>query len=152
DFDGEHVGTSTESLGYAAVPGELVVIGAGAIGLEMGSVWSRLGAKVKVLEYLDRILPGMDGQIAKEAQRVLTKQGLEFQLGVKVIGVRKDGDRRVVQIEGGQEVACDRVLVAVGRVPNTDGLGLEDVGVHQDERGFVKVDPHFKTNVEGIFA
>jgi dihydrolipoamide dehydrogenase len=152
DFDGEYVGTSTESLAYANVPGELVVIGAGAIGLEMGSVWSRLGAKVKVLEYLDRILPGMDGQIAKEAQRVLAKQGLEFQLGVKVVGVRKDGDRRVVQIEGGQEVPCDRVLVSVGRIPNTDGLGLEGVGVHKDERGFVKVDPHFRTNVEGIFA
>src|SRR5690606_13519142 len=89
EFEGDVVGTSTESLAYAQVPGELVVIGAGAIGLEMGSVWSRLGAKVKVLEYLDRILPGMDGRIAKEAQRVLAKQGLEFRLGVKVTGVSK---------------------------------------------------------------
>src|SRR5690606_14669745 len=113
---------------------------------------SRLGAKVKVLEYLDRILPGMDGRIAKEAQRVLAKQGLEFRLGVKVTGVSKQGERRAVEVEGGEAVACDRVLVAVGRVPNTDALGLKELGVEQDERGFVKVDERFRTNVDGIYA
>lgn len=152
DFDGDSVGTSTESLSYSNVPGKLVVIGAGAIGLEMGSVWSRLGAQVVVLEYLDRILPGMDLQIAKDAQRILAKQGLEFRLGVKVTGVRKEGDKRVVEVEGGEAVECDRVLVAVGRRPNTDGLGLADVGVAQDGRGFVQVDDQFRTNVPGIYA
>jgi dihydrolipoamide dehydrogenase len=152
EFDGECVGTSTESLSYAEVPKKLVVVGAGAIGLEMGSVWSRLGAEVSVLEYLERILPGMDGQIAKEAQRALAKQGIEFKLGVKVTGVRQHGDARVVEMDGGEELTCDRVLVAVGRVPNTDGLGLEDVQVELDARGFVKVDQHFRTNVDGIYA
>lgn len=151
EFD-DRVGTSTEALSYGEVPKKLVVIGAGVIGLEMGSVWSRLGAEVVVLEYLDRILPGMDLQLAKDAQRVLAKQGLEFRLGVKVTGVRKEGDRRVVEIEGGEGVLCDKVLVAVGRTPNTDGLGLEEVGVHKSERGFVTVDEHFRTNVPGIYA
>lgn len=152
EFDGDSVGTSTEALSYAEVPKKLVVIGAGVIGLEMGSVWSRLGAQVIVLEYLDRILPGMDLQLAKDAQRVLAKQGLEFRLGVKVTGVRKEHDRRIVEIEGGETIDCDKVLVAVGRVPNTDGLGLEEVGVHKSERGFVVVDEHFRTNVSGIYA
>jgi len=151
EFD-DRVGTSTEALSYTEVPKKLVVIGAGVIGLEMGSVWSRLGAQVVVLEYLDRILPGMDLQLAKDAQRVLAKQGLEFRLGVKVTGVRKEGDRRVVEIEGGEGVECDKVLVAVGRTPNTDGLGLEEVGVNKSERGFVSVDEHFRTNVPGIYA
>lgn len=151
EFD-DAVGTSTEALSYAEVPKKLVVIGAGVIGLEMGSVWSRLGSQVVVLEYLDRILPGMDLQLAKDAQRVLAKQGLEFKLGVKVTGVRKEGNRRVVEVEGGEGVECDKVLVAVGRIPNTDGLGLEEVGVHKNERGFVTVDGHFKTNVPGIYA
>src|SRR6188768_105012 len=123
EFDGDSVGTSTEALSYAEVPKKLVVIGAGVIGLEMGSVWSRLGAQVIVLEYLDRILPGMDLQLAKDAQRVLAKQGLEFRLGVKVTGVRKEHYRRIVEIEGGETIDCDKVLVAVGRVPNTEGLG-----------------------------
>jgi dihydrolipoamide dehydrogenase len=152
EFDGDWIGTSTESLSYAKVPQKLVVIGAGAIGLEMGSVWSRLGSKVVVLEYLDRILPGMDAQIAKEAQRVLAKQGIEFKLGVKVTGVRREGERCFVEVEGGEPVDCERVLVAVGRVPNTDGLGLPELGVEQDKRGFVKVDPHFRTNVSGVYA
>jgi len=151
EFD-DSVGTSTEALSYSEVPKKLVVIGAGVIGLEMGSVWSRLGAQVIVLEYLDRILPGMDLQLAKDAQRVLAKQGLEFRLGVKVTGVRKEHDRRIVEIEGGETIDCDKVLVAVGRVPNTDGLGLEDVGVQKSERGFVVVDEHFRTNVSGIYA
>lgn len=151
EFD-DAVGTSTEALSYGEVPKKLVVIGAGVIGLEMGSVWSRLGSEVVVLEYLDRILPGMDLQLAKDAQRVLAKQGLEFRLGVKVTGVRKQGDRRVVEVEGGEGVECDKVLVAVGRIPNTDGLGLEEVGVKKNERGFVTVDEHFRTNVPGIYA
>jgi len=151
EFD-DAVGTSTEALSYSHVPKKLVVIGAGVIGLEMGSVWSRLGSQVVVLEYLDRILPGMDLQLAKDAQRVLAKQGLEFRLGVKVTGVRKEGDRRIVEVEGGEGVECDKVLVAVGRTPNTDGLGLEEIGVQKNERGFVTVDEHFRTNVPGIFA
>ena len=151
EFD-DAVGTSTEALSYSEVPKKLVVIGAGVIGLEMGSVWSRLGSQVVVLEYLDRILPGMDLQLAKDAQRVLAKQGLEFKLSVKVTGVRKQGERRIVEVEGGEGVECDKVLVAVGRIPNTDGLGLEEAGVHKNERGFVTVDEHFRTNVPGIFA
>lgn len=152
ELDGDRIGSSTEALAYSEVPGHLVVIGAGAIGLEMATVWRRLGASVTILEYLDRILPGMDSDIAAEALKVFKKQGLNFQLGCKVTGATTDGKSCTVEIEGAKPITCDRVLVAVGRKPNTAGLGLEMVGVEIDKRGFVVVDDHFATSAEGIFA
>ncbi len=152
ELDGDRVGTSTEALGYSEVPKHLVVIGAGYIGLELGSVWCRLGAKVTVLEYLDRILPGMDAEIAKEALKLLTRQGLEFELGVRVTGARRDGKKCVVTCEGREPIACDRVLLSVGRAPCTDDLGLESVGIRLDERGRIPVDDHFRTAAPGIYA
>ena len=151
-LDGDRIGTSTEALSYPAVPERLVVIGAGYIGLEMGSVWLRLGAKVTVLEYLDRILPGMDGELAAEAQKLFEKQGFAFHLGAKVTRARVESGRCVVEVEGAEPVECDRVLVAVGRVPNTDDLGLEAAGLSLDERGRVPVDDHFATPVAGVYA
>ncbi|MCA9592124.1 MAG: dihydrolipoyl dehydrogenase [Myxococcales bacterium] len=151
-FDGDRIGGSTEALSYPEVPKSLLVIGAGVIGLELGSVWARLGAKVTVLEYLDRILPGTDSEIATEAKKIFEKQGLSFRLGTKVTGAAvTDGGVRVT-IEGAEDVDCDRLLVAVGRLPNTDGLGLDSVGIELDERGRVPVDEHFATKVEGIYA
>ncbi len=152
ELDGDRVGTSTEALDYGEVPEHLVVIGAGYIGLELGSVWKRLGAKVTVLEYLDRILPGMDAEIAKEALKIFKKQGLEFRLGAKVTSAKAEGNVCTVEVEGQEPITCDRVLVAVGRKPNTDGLGLESVGLELDERGRVPVDDRFKTAVDGIYA
>jgi dihydrolipoamide dehydrogenase len=152
EVDGERVGTSTEALSWNAVPEHLVVIGAGFIGLELGSVWARLGSKVTVLEYAQRILPGIDGELAAEAQKLLAKQGLAFRLGAKVTGARATGDGAVVEIEGAEPLAASRVLLAVGRVPNTRDLGLETAGVALDERGRVRVDEHFATTCEGVFA
>ena len=152
ELDGDRVGTSTEALDYPEVPEHLVVIGAGYIGLELGSVWKRLGAKVTVLEYLDRILPGMDEEIAKEALKIFKKQGLEFRLGAKVTSAKAEGDTCTVEVEGQEPITCDRVLVAVGRKPNTEGLGLEAVGLELDERGRVPVDDRFNTAVDGIYA
>ncbi len=150
--DGDRVGTSTEALAYAQVPQHLAVIGAGYIGLEMGSVWLRLGAKVTVIEYLDRILPGMDAEIATEALRLFKRQGMEFRLGQKVTGARADGKGAVVECEGQPPLRADRVLLAVGRVPNTDGLGLEAVGITSDARGRIPVDEHYRTTAEGVYA
>lgn len=152
EVDGDRIGTSTEALAYPEVPGHLVVIGAGYIGLELGSVWRRLGAKVTVLEFLDRILPGMDAGLAKEAYKALGRQGLEFRLGCKVTGARVEGKKCVVEAEGADPVRCDRVLVAVGRVPNTDGLGLETVGIATDEKGRIPVDERFTTSSENVYA
>lgn len=152
DIDGERVGTSTDALAYAQVPEHLVVIGAGYIGLELGSVWRRLGAKVTVVEYLDRILPGMDAEIAQEALKTFKKQGLEFKLGAKVTSAKAQGDGAVVEIEGQEPLSADRVLVAVGRKPNTDGLNVGAIGLELDKRGFVPVDSHFKTKVPGVYA
>jgi len=156
ELDGDRVGTSTEALSYPEVPEHLVVIGAGAIGLELGSVWKRLGSKVTVLEYLDRILPGMDAEIAAGAHKLFGKQGLEFVLGAKVTGARPEGanpsDGAVVEIEGAEPIRCDRVLVAVGRKPNTEGLGLDAVGVQVDARGRVEINERFETSVSGIYA
>lgn len=152
ELDGEKIGTSTEALSYPEVPGHLVVIGAGVIGLELGSVWQRLGAKVTVVEYADRILPGMDKELGSLARRILEKQGLVFKLNARVKGARKDGAGCVVEIEGQDPIRCDRVLLSVGRVPNTDGLGLDEVGVQRGKRGDVIVDDHFRTNVTGIWA
>ena len=152
ELDGDKVGTSTEALSYAEVPKRLIVIGAGYIGLELGAVWKRLGAKVTVLEYFDRILPGMDEELASEALKTFKKQGIEFRLGVKVTGAKAKGKGAIVTLEGGEEIEADRVLVAVGRKPNTEGLGLESLGVETDERGRVVVDASLMTNVEGVYA
>jgi dihydrolipoamide dehydrogenase len=155
-IDEKTVVTSTGALELTAVPKELVVVGAGVIGLEIGSVWSRLGAKVTVVEYLDRILPGMDEEIAKQFQRILAKQGFEFVLGSKVTKVETGKKGATISVEpaaGGEAktLSADIVLVAIGRRPNTDGLGLEAAGV-ATERGRVVIDDHFKTNVAGIYA
>ena len=152
ELDGDRIGTSTEALNYPEVPEHLIVIGAGVIGLELGSVWKRLGANVTVLEYLDRILPGMDSEVAKDALKIFKKQGLDFELGTKVTSAKRDGDTCIVECEGKEPIRCDRVLLAVGRSPNTEGLGAETVGLNMDRRGRILVDDHFKTNVEGIYA
>ncbi|MEM1248372.1 MAG: FAD-dependent oxidoreductase, partial [Acidobacteriota bacterium] len=149
---GGKIGTSTEGLAYDQVPEHLVVIGAGYIGLEMGSVWARLGAKVTVLEYLDRILPGADAEIAAAAQKIFAKQGLDFQLGARVTGARDEDDGCVVEAEGHDPIHCDAVLVAVGRRPATEGIGLEELGVETDPRGYIVVDGKYQTNVPGVFA
>jgi dihydrolipoamide dehydrogenase len=152
-LDGDRIGTSTEALAYEEVPKHLVVIGAGVIGLELGSVWARLGAKVTVLEYLDRILPGLDLEIAKTAQKIFSKQGLKFQLGAQVQGVQVVGDECQISVAGSSEpILCDRVLMSVGRRPYTDGLGLDEIGVARDKRGFISIDHHFQTNVPGVYA
>lgn len=152
ELDGDRVGTSTEALSYREVPAHLVVIGAGYIGLELGSVWRRLGAKVSVVEYLDRILPGMDTEMATEAQKVFAKQGFGFHLGRRVTGARRDGDGAIVEMEGAEPIRCDRVLVAVGRLPYTDGLGLEAAGLATDARGRIPVDAHWQTATPGVHA
>lgn len=152
DIDGEFVASSTEALSFSSVPGHLVVIGGGYIGLEMGTVWRRLGSKVTVLEYLDRILPVSDAEIAKEAEKLFRKQGMDIRLGVKVVGVKKNRKGGSVEIEGGEAVACDRVLMAVGRRPYTSGLGLETVGIETDRRGFVPIDEHYRTAANGVYA
>lgn len=150
--DGQLIGTSTEALAYPEVPGHLVVIGAGYIGLELGSVWRRLGAQVTVLEYLDRILAGMDAELAAEARKIFEKQGLRFQLGCKVTAARVEKGQCVVEVEGQNPISCDRVLLAVGRVPNTEHLGLESVGIELHKKGFIPVNEHFKTSAEGVYA
>lgn len=152
EWDGEIIGSSSEALSYSSVPGHLVVIGAGYIGMEMGSVWRRLGSQVTVVEYLDRILPGMDEEIAQEALKLFKKQGFEFRLGSKVTAARKEKKGAVVEIEGQDPIHCDRVLLSVGRSPNTGKLGLQELGVEFDRRGFILVDEHFRTNVRGIYA
>jgi dihydrolipoamide dehydrogenase len=152
NLDGDRIGTSTEALSYPEVPKHLVVIGAGYIGLELGSVWKRFGAKVTVLEYLDRILFGMDAEIAAEAKKIFEKQGLEFRLGSKVTGARVQDGQCVVECDGAAPITCDRVLLAVGRVPNTDDLGLESVGIELHRKGYIPVNEHFQTSAEGIYA
>lgn len=151
-FDGQRICSSTEALSFDAVPKHLVVIGAGYIGLELGSVWRRLGAKVTIVEYLDRILPGMDGEIASEARKLFQKQGMEFKLGVKVRSAFVKGTTCVVEAEGMEPIACDRVLVAVGRKPRTQDLGLESANIELDEKGRIPVNDHFGTSAPGIYA
>ena len=152
DFDGDRIVTSSEALSFESVPEKLVVIGAGAIGLELGSVWSRLGSQVTVLEYLDRILPGMDDELATQALKVFQKQGLTFQLGARVTGASVSNDKVKVTVDGADAIEADKVLVAVGRAPNTEGLGAEAIGLQLDERGRIPVDAEFQTNVPGVYA
>jgi dihydrolipoamide dehydrogenase len=156
-IDEKTVISSTGALSLPRVPKRMVVIGAGYIGLELGSVWRRLGSEVTVVEMLDRITPGLDGEVAKQFQRILERQGISFKLGAKVLGVEIDGAACKVRIEpidgGAQEtLECDVVLVAVGRVPNTQGLGLAEAGVKTDNRGRIQVDPRYQTSVPGIYA
>ena len=151
-FDGKRIGNSTDALSYPEVPKHLIVIGAGYIGLELGSVWKRLGSEVTVVEYLDRVLPGMDRDIAEEAERTFEKQGMKFRLRSAVTAAHVEGDKVRVEIDGQDSVEGDRVLVCVGRVPNTQDLGLQSVGIELDPRGRIPVDQHFRTYVEGIYA
>ena len=149
--------SSTGGLALEKVPATMVVVGGGVIGLELGSVWSRLGAKVTVVEYLDTILGGMDGEVSKQFQRMLVKQGIDFKLGAKVTGVEKSGKGARVTFEpvkGGDAATIDAdvVLIATGRKPFTDGLGLAEAGVVMDKRGRVEIDHHFLTSVPGIYA
>ena len=157
EIDEKRIVTSTGALTLSAVPQHLVVVGGGYIGLEMGSVWKRLGAKVTVVEFLDRITPGMDAEVAKAFQRVLEKQGFAFRLGTKVTGAKTDANGVTLNVEpakGGaaESIACDVVLVAIGRRPYTQGLGLEKAGVALDERGRIKVDVHLRTSAPNIYA
>jgi dihydrolipoamide dehydrogenase len=157
EIDEKKIVTSTGALSLPKVPGHLVVIGAGFIGLEMGSVWRRLGAKVTVVEFLDRILPTMDGEVGREMQKILTRQGLSFRLGTKVTGAKAQANGVELTLEpakGGaaEKLACDVVLVSVGRVPNTEGLGAKEAGVKLDPRGRIEVDGAFRTSVPGVYA
>ncbi|MDF2997732.1 MAG: dihydrolipoamide dehydrogenase [Xanthobacteraceae bacterium] len=157
EIDEKRVISSTGALTLETVPGKLVVVGAGVIGLELGSVWRRFGAEVTVVEFLDRILPGMDLDVAKSFQRILQKQGFAFKLGSKVTAVDASGPTLKVSVEpaaGGaaETLEADVVLVAIGRVPFTEGLGLDALGVEKDKRGRVVTDAHYRTNVPGVFA
>ncbi|WP_353644070.1 dihydrolipoyl dehydrogenase [Mesorhizobium sp. WSM2239] len=157
DFDEKVIVSSTGALEFAKVPGHLVVVGGGVIGLELGSVWARLGSKVTVIEFLDTILGGMDGEVAKQFQRMLTKQGFDIKLSSKVTAVAKTKKGASVTFEpvkGGdaETVEADIVLIATGRRPYTDGLGLAEAGVELDDRGRVNTDGHLRTNVAGIYA
>ena len=157
EIDEKRIVSSTGALSLEKVPEKLLIIGAGVIGLELGSVWRRLGAEVAVVEFLDRILPGMDGEVAKQFQRILEKQGFAFRLGAKVTGIDSSGKTLSAQIEpaaGGaaETLQADVVLVAIGRVPYTEGLGLKEAGVALDNRGRVQIDAHFATSVKGVYA
>ncbi|WP_312489699.1 dihydrolipoyl dehydrogenase [Sphingomonas sp.] len=157
EIDQKVVVDSTGALALPKVPEHLVVIGGGVIGLELGSVWRRLGAKVTVVEYLDQILPGFDGEVRKESAKLFKKQGMELKTSTKVTGVTVEGDRATVSVEpaaGGaaETLSADAVLVAIGRKPNTDGLNLEAAGVKLNNRGQVEIDHDFATNVDGVWA
>jgi len=153
EFDGDRIGTSTQALSWPDVPGELIIIGAGIIGLELGSVWNRLGSKVTILEFLPRILPGIDADIADKAHKVFRRQGLKFRLETRVESAVVNGARCEVRVAGEAEpLTADRVLVATGRWPETTGLGLDDVGVTRDNRGFIIVNEDYQTSVDGVFA
>ena len=156
-IDEKQIVSSTGAIALKEVPKRLLVVGAGVIGLELGSVWRRLGSDVTVVEFLDRITPGIDGEIGKAFQRILTKQGFTFQLSTKVTGVEKTKTGLSVTVEpaaGGAQsvIETDILLVAIGRVPYTAGLGLDAVGVALDKRGRVVTDNHYRTNVPGIYA
>jgi len=157
EIDQKVVVDSTGALELPKVPRHLVVIGGGVIGLELGSVWRRLGAKVTVVEFLDQILPGFDGEVRKESNKILKKQGLEFKLSTKVTGVAVKGGKATLTVEpaaGGvaETIEADTVLVSIGRKPNTDGLALDAAGLATNQRGQIEIDHSFKTSVPGIWA
>src|SRR3972149_1048737 len=157
EIDEKRIVSSTGALSLAEVPKHLLVVGAGVIGLELGSVWRRLGAQVTVVEFLDGVLPGMDGEVRRQAQRLFEKQGMIFKLSSKVTAVDSSGKRLKAKIEpakGGtaETLEADVVLVAIGRVPYTEGLGLKEAGVTLDERGRIAVDHYYATSVPGIWA
>jgi dihydrolipoamide dehydrogenase len=157
EIDEKRVVSSTGALSLEKVPEKMLIIGAGVIGLELGSVWRRLGAEVMVVEFLDRILPGMDGEVAKQFQRMLEKQGFVFKLGAKVTGVDPSGKMLKASVEpaaGGavETLETDVVLVCIGRVPYTEGLGCKEAGIALDNRGRVQIDAHFSTSVKGVYA
>jgi len=157
DNDKQVVVDSTGALELAKVPKKMVVIGGGVIGLELGSVWNRLGADVTVVEFLDQLLPGMDGDIRKEAGRIFKKQGMELKLKTKVTGVTVKGKKAALTLEpaaGGdsETMEADCVLVSIGRRPNTDGLGLENIGLETNKRGQIETDHDFRTSVDGVWA
>lgn len=156
-IDEKRIVSSTGALALSEVPKSMVLVGGGVIGLEMGSVWQRLGAKVTVVEFLDRIMPGMDGEVSKQMQRILQKQGMAFELSTKVTAAKVTAKGVTLTVEpaaGGdaKAIETDIVLVAVGRRPFTDALGLKDAGVALDEKGRVAVDAHYQTNVPGVYA
>lgn len=156
-IDEKKIVSSTGAIALASVPKKMIVIGAGVIGLELGSVWRRLGAEVTVVEFLDHILPGMDAEVSKQMKRILAKQGLAFKMSTKVTGAKASAGGVELTVEpaaGGdaEKIKADVVLVSIGRKPNTEGLGLAEAGVETDERGFVKIDGQFQTSVPGIFA
>src|SRR5471032_3347353 len=157
EIDEKRIISSTGALALDKVPEKMLLIGAGVIGLELGSVWRRLGSEVVVVEFLDRILPGMDGEVAKSFQRILEKQGMVFKLGAKVTAIDASGKMMKSQVEpaaGGaaDTIDADVVMVCIGRVPYTEGLGLKEAGVELDPRGRVQTDGHFATNVKGVYA
>ncbi len=157
EVDEKRIVSSTGALELPKVPKSLVVIGGGYIGLELGSVWRRLGAEVTVVEFLDRLVPGMDGEVSKTMKRVLGKQGMKFKLSTKVISAKAGKSNVTLTLEpakGGdsETMKADVVLLSVGRRPYTDGLGLDEIGIARDERGFITVDDHWKTSVDGIYA
>ena len=157
EIDQKVVVDSTGALELPKVPGQMVVIGGGVIGLELGSVWRRLGAKVTVVEFLDQILPGFDGDVRKEANKIFKKQGIEFKLSTKVTGVTVKGNKATLTVEpaaGGaaETIEADTVLVSIGRKPNTDGLALDKAGLGTNQRGQIEIDHDFKTSVPGIWA
>jgi dihydrolipoamide dehydrogenase len=157
EIDEKIVVSSTGALELAKVPGHLVVIGGGVIGLELGSVWRRVGAKVTCVEFLDQILPGFDDDVRKDANKIFKKQGIEFRLGTKVTGVKVDGAKATLTVEpakGGpsETIEADAVLVSIGRKPNTDGLALDKAGLSTNQRGQIETGHDFRTSVPGIWA
>lgn len=150
-FDHERIIDSTGALSIPAVPDHLVVVGGGVIGLELGSVWLRLGAKVTVLEAMPTILPGMDSEVVRQASRIFAKQGFEIRTGTRVTGAERRGDRVAVSVEGGEPIEADYVLVAVGRRAYTEGMGFEEAGIRM-ERGVIQVDDRYHTGVGEIYA
>ena len=155
NIDEKVIVSSTGALALEKVPKKMVVIGGGVIGLELGSAWMKLGADVEVIEYMDHILPGMDREVSDSFHKILKRQGMKFNLSSKVNKVNSDGSKAIIEFEkdsSNNTLEADVVLVCVGRKANTDGLGLENVNIEKDEKGRVKIDKHFKTNVENVYA
>jgi dihydrolipoamide dehydrogenase len=156
-FDGKTIISSTDALELTSTPGHLVVVGGGVIGLEMGSVWSRLGSKFTVIEFADKILSVMDQQIAAEAKKSLLKQGLEFRMNTQALGAKKVGSKMQIEVmdratQAKETIECDLILVATGRRPFTDGLQLDKVGLAANEKGRIDINDHFETRVKGVYA